>query len=115
MDEICNQIVQTIRELKVKEDKPIIIAIEGRCAAGKTTLAEQLTKMLDCNLYHMDDFFLQPHQRTEKRMLEIGGNVDYERVEKEIIHGILAEKQITFTPYSCKTQGLTDAVEIGRA
>ena len=33
----------------------------------------------DCNLFHMDDFFLRMEQRTPDRMKETGGNVDYER------------------------------------
>ncbi len=35
-----------------------LIAVDGRCAAGKTTLAAQLQKDLGCNVIHMDDFFL---------------------------------------------------------
>ena len=33
----------------------------------------------------MDDFFLQPYQRTADRLSQIGGNVDYERFKKEIL------------------------------
>ena len=32
----------------------------------------------------MDDYFLQPYQRTEERLAEPGGNVDYERFKEEI-------------------------------
>jgi hypothetical protein len=30
-------------------------------------------------LFHTDDFFLQPHQRTRERLESVGGNIDYER------------------------------------
>ena len=52
---------------QVRQDKPLLVAIDGRCASGKSTLAKDLQKQLDCNVIHMDDFYLQPHQRTTKR------------------------------------------------
>ena len=63
--------------------RPFVIAIDGRAASGKSTLAEQLSTLLEADVIHMDDFFLQPYQRTPERLAEIGGNVDYERFAKE--------------------------------
>ena len=40
---------------------PSIISIDGRCASGKTTLSNLLKQIYDCNVFKMDDFFLQPH------------------------------------------------------
>ncbi|MBR2727830.1 MAG: hypothetical protein IKD71_08060, partial [Solobacterium sp.] len=57
-----------------------IIALDGRCASGKTTLAARLSAQLDAQVLHMDDFFLRPEQRTPERYAEPGGNVDRERV-----------------------------------
>ena len=54
----------------------VVIAIDGSCTAGKTTLAAHLATKYDCNLIHMDDFFLRPEQRTAERFAEPGGNVD---------------------------------------
>ena len=62
---------------QVRQEKPLLVAIDGRCASGKSTLAKDLQKQLDCNVIHMDDFYLQEHQRTTKRLREPGGNVDY--------------------------------------
>ena len=45
----------------------LLLAIDGRCAAGKTTLAAGLQREFDCNVIHMDDFFLQLHQRTQRK------------------------------------------------
>ena len=74
--------VDEINEIVKQEyntDRPILVAIDGRCGSGKTTLGEYLKGQLDCNLFHMDDFFLRMEQRTPDRMKETGGNVDYER------------------------------------
>ena len=41
-----------------------IVAIDGNSASGKTTLSTQLSKLFDCNIFHIDDYFLNPSQRT---------------------------------------------------
>ncbi|MDR1683994.1 MAG: (d)CMP kinase, partial [Elusimicrobiota bacterium] len=38
--------------------KPFIIAIDGRCAAGKTTFAKWLAARLKAPVLHIDDFYL---------------------------------------------------------
>ena len=62
-----------------KKHKRFIVAIDGRCGSGKTTVAGVLGKRLDAVVFHMDDFYLQKHQRIEERYNEPGGNVDRER------------------------------------
>ena len=67
--------VDAINEIIKQEDntdRPILVAIDGRCGSGKTTLGEYLKGQLDCNLFHMDDFFLRMEQRTPDRMKETG-------------------------------------------
>ena len=54
----------------------MLVAIDGMCGSGKTTLGQVLSKVYDCNLFHMDDFFLRPEQRTAERMAQDGGNVE---------------------------------------
>ena len=63
MEEILSGLKKQIDDL-LKTGKQIIIAIDGNCTAGKTTLAAVLEKEYDCNVFHMDDFFLRPEQRT---------------------------------------------------
>ena len=86
--------------LKSNKDN-LIIAIDGKCASGKTTLAYYLQSLYDCNLFHMDDFFLREEQKTEERVNEIGGNVDYERFKAEVINKLLEKQAIEYKKYSC--------------
>ena len=87
---------------------PFLIAIDGMCGSGKTTLADYLAKELNASLFHMDDFFLPPHQRTEERLAEPGGNVDYERFKEEVLDHIADIQGVTFRPFSCKEWKLAD-------
>ena len=63
MGDVAGKIIESVMELRSAE-KRLIIAIDGRCGAGKTTLAKQLENRMDCTVFHMDDFFLRPEQRT---------------------------------------------------
>ena len=50
--EIVKQQIDTLLE----EQTFVIVAIDGKCTSGKTTLASQLAEIYDCNVFHMDDF-----------------------------------------------------------
>lgn len=86
----------------MQEKTPIVIGIDGNCASGKTSLGNFLSDFLDCNVIHMDDFFLPPALRTAKRLDEAGGNIHYERFYEEVVTSILEKKPITFRQFSCE-------------
>ncbi len=94
----------------LKRGKTIKISIDGNSGAGKSTLAQRLGTIYDCNIFHMDDFFLRPEQRTEDRLKEIGGNVDYIRFNKEVIDGINGGRQFRYQPYNCQTMSLEKSI-----
>lgn len=84
----------------------LLVAIDGMCGSGKTTLGRLLQSVYDCNLFHMDDFFLRPEQRTPERMAQVGGNVDYERFQEEILNHICQQEGLSYRIYNCKSQTL---------
>ncbi len=100
-------------ELGRIQKRPFIIAIDGMSGAGKTTLGEGLhAHFPDSNLFHMDDYFLQPHQRTPERLSEIGGNVDYERFQDEIMAHLDDKAGLSYRVYNCLTRTLGDSVHV---
>lgn len=91
------------RQLVGKER--VILALEGGSAAGKTTLAALLERIYpDSQVFHMDDFFLRPEQRTEERLAEPGGNVDYERFSQEVLLPLTRGETVQYRPYDCHVQ-----------
>ena len=87
-----------------KKHKRFIVAIDGRCGSGKTTVAGVLGKRLDAVVFHMDDFYLQKHQRTEERYNEPGGNVDRERFLEEVLKPLYeGAEEILYRPINCGT------------
>ena len=99
-------------EALLAEDRPVLVAIDGPCAAGKTTLGVKLQEKFDCNLFHMDDFFLRPEQRTEARFQEPGGNVDYERFREEVLEPLKRGEAFSYRPFDCKTFTLAQPVAV---
>ncbi len=85
---------------KLNEHK--IIAIDGRCAAGKTTLAKILSENVNCDIIHIDDFFLPVTKRTEERMARSGGNIDFERLISEVLTPIKNGEHYVYSKYNCQ-------------
>lgn len=97
-------LVEEIDRLLRSEKPRLIVALDGRCASGKTTAAELLSKIYDCNVFHMDDFFLRPEQRTEERLSRPGENVDHERFLDEILIPLADNREVVFQKYNCFKQ-----------
>jgi uridine kinase len=97
---------------KLSADSSVIFAIEGGSASGKSTLADALSEVYDCNVFHTDDYFLRPGQRTPERFAEIGGNLDRERLYDEIIRSLLKNEAVCYRPFDCSTFTVTDGYDI---
>lgn len=89
-----------------------IVAIDGGSASGKTSLAAEIAESFECNVFHMDDFFLRPEQRTEERYAEAGGNVDRERFEEEVLMPLTEGRDVEYRKFSCKTFSLGEPENI---
>ena len=63
--------IRQLLEERQETGAPILVAIDGNCGSGKTTLGEYLAQLFDCNLFHMDDFYLRVEQRTPERLEEV--------------------------------------------
>lgn len=96
---------------KLPNHQPLLVAVEGGSASGKTTLAALLAQVYDANVFHMDDFFLQAHQRTPERLAKPGGNVDYERFRREVLEPLRAQQVVTHCRLDCSTMMLSTPVE----
>jgi len=105
-------ILQTARHLSAPKDRPLLISIDGRCASGKTTLAARLQQALDCSVFHMDDFFLRPEQRTQERYETPGENVDHERFLEEVLLPLSQGEAVCYRPFDCSTGQLGDPIPV---
>ncbi len=102
-------ICKNIDEL-ISKEKTVLVAIEGACTSGKTTLADEFKEIYDCNIFHIDDFFLPFDMRNEERMNEIGGNVHYERFSDEVLSFILKGTPFSYGKFDCKSGTLAEKI-----
>ena len=105
-----SELFSIINNLSCKDS--VIIVIEGGSASGKTTLSKELQEVYDCNVFHMDDFFLRPEQRTKERLAEIGGNVDRERFQAEVLEPLMNNETVRYRRFDCSTQALSDIITV---
>lgn len=110
--------MSTIKEIAeyiariITESQNRLIAIDGRCASGKTALSAELQNILNCNVIHMDHFFLRPEQRTPERLNTPGENVDHERFLTEVLIPLKNKENVIYHPFECKTMSPGKAIKV---
>lgn len=108
---LAAEVVRDIETALGQKDQ-IMVALDGRCASGKTTLALRLAAEHGFALVPMDHFFLRPDQRTPQRLAEPGGNVDWERVLEEVLEPLSQGRSATYRPYHCQTDDFGSIVTV---
>jgi len=94
------RVLPILEAVALCSNKPCVIAIEGRAASGKSTLARYLSMVTGADIIHMDDFFLPPSLRTKERMKELGGNI-HERFAEEILPRLHDRETFSYNIFSC--------------
>jgi len=102
-------LVREVQALSARQSR-VIVALDGRCASGKTTLAARLAERQGWSVVHMDHFFLRPAQRSPERYAQPGGNVDHERFLKEVLLPLRRGERPVYRPFDCHAQTLLDPI-----
>ena len=100
---------------KYSAAKPIVVAIDGRSCAGKSTLAEMLSLVYQASIVHMDDFFLPQNLRTPQRYAQAGGNVHYERFIEEVLPHIRSGEAFKYRRFNCRIMDYGEEVLVNKA
>ena len=97
-----DKVIAAVEKL-IKEKPCAIIAIDGPCASGKTTVAGLIAQKFNACIIHTDDFFLPAEMRTADRLSQAGGNIHYERFNVEVVKGIESRNEFVYGIYSCSS------------
>lgn len=108
---IANNLVDIINS-ESKNKTKLLVAIDGRCASGKTTISKELENLIPCNVIHIDYFFLRPEQRTQERLNTAGENIDHERFLKEVLKPLKDGEEVIFRPFNCKTMSFDKPIKL---
>lgn len=105
---LADRLQPVLDALLTLPDKPrFLLAIDGPCGSGKTTLAHLLCHLLDAPCIHMDDFHIPHALKTPERLVQPGGNSDRERLLKEVLQPWAAGCPVTYHAYDCSADALT--------
>ena len=94
------------------KNRPALLAIDGRCASGKTTLAALLAERWDAGVVHMDDFFLRPEQRSAERFAVPGENIDHERFREEVLLPLSRGEPAAYRRFDCRDFSLSAPIPV---
>lgn len=109
-DMVCAAIDAALKNTDMTSQ--VNVAIDGMCGSGKSTLGEAIVRKYGCNLFHTDDFFLRPEQRTKERYAQPGGNVDYERFREEVLEHLADRGGFAYRRFDCRTMTLGETYAV---
>ncbi len=84
-----------------------VLAVDGRCGAGKTTFANEIASSYGVFVVHLDDFFL-PKGREKSGH----GNLEKDRLIQEVLHPISNGEAVQYRVFSCSQQCYTEVRHI---
>ena len=83
--------------------KPLVLALDGRCGSGKTTLAARLAERFPQSItVHTDDFYLPPSRRVTGWESIPCANMDIRRLRNEVVVPARAGQAFSYQAYSCR-------------
>lgn len=85
---------------KLLQKDSFVLAIDGKCASGKTTLASLLQDKFHASVIHMDDFYLPIDQRKQT----VAGHMDFSRLIDTVLKHIKNHQDIYYQVFDCRTQ-----------
>lgn len=89
--------------LSVSPSRPILIALDGRCGSGKTTLAARLAEAFPGSItVHTDDYYLPPAARVPGWDKISCANMDLRRLRAEVLEPARVGRGFSYKAYSCR-------------
>ena len=96
-------IVHCLEQLLAGAAAPVVLALDGRCGSGKTTMAAALAEQFpDSTVLHTDDFYLPPADRVPGWEQIPCANMDLARLRDEALRPAYEGQPVPYRAYSCR-------------
>lgn len=89
-----------------------VVAVDGCCGSGKTSMAALIAELVPCNVLHMDDYYQPMAARTGDWEQIPGGHMDLLRFRQEVLEPIRRGEPITCRAFDCSRQSLQPPVTL---
>jgi uridine kinase len=107
---------QVLTRLAALESLPLLVAIDGHSAAGKTTLARALQASGEATIVHIDDFY-RPLEPSYRETLDAADGCaeyyDWQRLEDQVLQPLRAGRTARFRKYDWSSNQLVEWAEVG--
>ncbi len=108
-------ILQKMAMHQRENKRKMVVAIDGRCASGKSTISAMLSEITGASVMHMDDFYLPRELRTEERLGQPGGNVHFERFREEVLRPLDRGESFSYRRFDCSRMELGEEREVPKS
>ena len=106
-------IIHCLELLLANAAAPVVLALDGRCGSGKTTMATALAEQFpDSIVLHTDDFYLPPADRVPGWEQTPCANMDLARLRDEALRPAYAGQPVQYRAYSCRKGAYQPAQEL---
>ena len=109
---IYTRLIPLFRHIK---PEGMVVAIDGRAASGKSTMASMLAEITEAGIVHMDDFFLPKELRTRERFAIPGGNFHHERFAEEVLPFLRSEDAFSYRKFDCSVMDFAGVREVAKS
>ena len=81
--------------------RPYVVAVDGRCGSGKTGFSRVVEQLIPGTKHvaHMDDLYLPWEERAPDWMEVPAGNMNLERLRREILDPVREGRPMTYRPF----------------
>jgi len=107
-------VISQIKDLNKKSTKPILVAIDGRSGAGKSTIAKQIASRLNGIAISSDDFWIggsdeewdkcTPQEKSDRA-------IDWKRIRTEVLEPLLEGKPAVWRSFNSRPE-LQDIIDL---
>jgi uridine kinase len=95
-------------ERLARENDLVLIGIDGRGGAGKSTLARELARQLDATVIEFDDFYRPSAARLPPGDPDIGGNFEWRRLRDQALLPLSRGEEARYQRYDWETDSMAE-------
>ncbi len=97
-----------------KKDAPLVVAIDGRSASGKTTFSKRFEAFAEVCVIRTDDFFRPRNSNGQLEISEFDGNFDIDRFKNEVIKNLNSKESFCYGVFNCALGVITETVQVDK-
>ncbi len=90
------------------KSNPMVIAVDGRSASGKTTFANEISRISGVPVIHTDSFCRPRDENGNLNVSEFDGNFDIERFYNQVVLGIKSGTDFEIGIFDCQEGCVTE-------